>query len=187
MQAVTAGAPLGYPPIPTDLGPFRLAAPLSRAGWVVAGGVAAILAVVVMTVIVALAVGLGAAVGGGTAGDAMVGTGSLGLFAIAIVGVGMAIGGLWRTSLAAEIAALVVIATYLIDLVAPALKLPDWFHQLALTAHLGQPMIGRWDVVGIAACLVIGVGGILLGAWGVGRRDVARRGVRTAALGRGHC
>ena len=50
--------------------------------------------------------------------------------------------------LAAEIAALVVVATYLIDLLAPPLSLPDWFHQLALTAHLGQPMAGtgtRWE------------------------------------------
>jgi hypothetical protein len=51
---------------------------------------------------------------------------------------------------------------------------PDWFHQLALTAHVGQPMIGQWDVAGVVACLVIGIGGILLGAWGVTRRDIAR-------------
>ena len=151
-----------------------LSVPLSRARWVVAGGVAAILAVVLATVIVALGIGLGASAGGATAGDAMVGTASLGLFAIAIVGVGVAIGGLWRTSLAAEIAAVVVVATYLIDLLAPALKLPDWFHQLALTAHFGQPMLGQWDVAGVVACLVVGIGGILLGAWGLGRRDVAR-------------
>ncbi len=151
-----------------------LSVPLSRARWVIAGGIGAILAVVVMTVVLALGIGLGAAAGGATAGDAMVGTASLGLYAVAIVGVGVAIGGLWRTSLAAEIAALVVVVTYLIDLLAPALKLPDWFHQLALTAHVGQPMVGQWDVAGVVACLVIGIGGIMLGAWGVTRRDIAR-------------
>jgi ABC-2 type transport system permease protein len=150
-----------------------LSVPMSRARWVVAGGVGAILAVVVMTGVLALGIGLGAAAGGATAGDAIVGTASLGLYAVAIVGVGFAVGGLWRTSLAAEIAALVVVATYLIDLLAPPLKLPDWFHQLALTAHVGQPMIGRWDVGGVVACLVLAAGGILLGAWGVSRRDVA--------------
>ena len=150
-----------------------LAGPMSRARWVVAGGVGAILAVVVMTVVLALGIGLGAAAGGATAGDAIVGTASLGLYAVAIVGIGVAIGGLWRTSLAAEIAALVVVATYLVDLLAPALKLPDWFHQLALTAHMGQPMVGVWDRDGVVACLVIGIGGILLGAWGMSRRDVA--------------
>ncbi len=149
-----------------------LSAPLSRARWVIAGGVGAIVAVIVMTALLALGIGLGAAAGGATAGDAIVGTASLGLYAVAIVGVGVAVGGLWRTSIAAEIAALVVVATYLIDLLAPPLNLPDWFHQLALTAHLGQPMIGRWDTAGVVACLVLGFGGILLGAWGVTRRDV---------------
>ncbi len=67
-----------------------------------------------------------------------------------------------------------VVVTYLIGLVAPPLGLPDWFQQLALTSHMGQPMIGEWDPVGIVACLAIAVGGIALGAWGMTRRDVAR-------------
>jgi len=37
--------------------------------------------------------------------------------------------------------------------------------QLALAAHLGQPMIGEWDPAGVLAC-VVAAGGILLGAWG---------------------
>jgi len=149
-----------------------LTTPMARALWVVAGGVAALLAVVTMTVLFAAGVGLGSAVGGLASGDAMVGCGALGLYAAAIVGIGFAVGGLRRTSLAAEIAALVVVATYLLDLVAPPLKLPDWLHQLALTAHMGEPMVGRWDMVGVLACLVIAVGGVLLGAWGMTSRDV---------------
>jgi ABC-2 type transport system permease protein len=149
-----------------------LAVPMSRARWVIAGGVAAIVAVVLLTAILALGIGLGASAGGATAGDAILGSASLGLYAVSIVGIGVAVGGLWRTSLAAEIAALVVVATYLIDLLAPPLKLPDWFHQLALTAHLGQPMVGAWGLGGIVACLAIAVGGVLLGAWGMRRRDV---------------
>jgi ABC-2 type transport system permease protein len=151
-----------------------LASPLSRARWVISGGGAAIAGVVLMSVIVVLGIGLGASAGGAPPGDALLGSASLGLYAAAIVGIGVAVGGLWRTSLAAEIAALVVVATYLVDLLAPPLKLPDWFHQLALTAHLGQPMIGQWDVTGIVACLVLAVGGVLLGAWGMTRRDVQR-------------
>lgn len=151
-----------------------LASPMSRARWVLAGGLAAVAAVVLMTAIVAIAIGLGASAGGAAAGDALVGSASLGLYAVAIVGIGFAVGGLVRTSLAAEISALVVVATYLVDLLAPALKLPDWFHQLALTAHMGQPMIGQWDVPGVIACLAIAAGGILVGAWGVTRRDIAR-------------
>jgi ABC-2 type transport system permease protein len=149
-----------------------LTTPTARARWVIAGGVAALLAIVVMTVLFAAGIGLGAASGGVAAGDPMVGSAALGLYAAAIAGVGIAVGGLWRTSLAAEIAALLVVATYLIDLIAPPLKLPDWVHQLALTARIGQPMVGAWDPIGIVACLVIAVGGVLLGAWGMARRDV---------------
>jgi hypothetical protein len=35
-------------------------------------------------------------------------------------------------------------------------------------------MIGQWDIAGVVACAVIAVGGILLGAFGVSRRDVTR-------------
>ena len=149
-----------------------LGTPLARARWVLAGGAAALLAVVVTTVLLAGGVGLGSAVGGLAAGDAMLGCASLGLYAAAIVGIGVAVGGVWRTSIAAEIAALIVVATYLIDLVAPPLNLPDWLHQLALTAHMGKPMLGEWDLLGIVASLAIAVGGVLLGAWGMARRDV---------------
>lgn len=149
-----------------------LATPLTRRGWVIGGGIAALLAVAVMTIVFAIGIGLGGTSGGVSVGTAMIGSASLGLYAAAVVGIGVAIGGLWRTSLAAEIAALVVVATYLIDLLAPPLNLPDWFHDLALTAHLGQPMVGNWDVTGVAACAVLAFGGILLGSWGMQRRDV---------------
>lgn len=151
-----------------------LATPMTRTRWVVAGGVAGLIAVAVVTVLLSLATGIGAAAGGSTAGDGMLGVASLGLYAAAIVGIGLAVGGLWRTSLAAEIAALVVVATFLLDLLAPPLNLPDWLHQLAITAHFGQPMIGAWDPVGIVLCVVIAVGGIALGALGVRRRDIER-------------
>jgi putative exporter of polyketide antibiotics len=115
---------------------------------------------------------LGAVSGGVALGDAIPGSAVLGLYAAAIVGIGVAVGGVWRTSIAAEIAAMFVLATYLIDLVAPPLNLPDWVHQLALTAHLGQPMVGQWDPFGIGLCLVIALGGVAIGAWGVTRRDI---------------
>ncbi len=150
-----------------------LGTPMARARWVLAGGAAALLAVVVTTVLFAAGVGLGSAVGGLAAGDAMLGCASLGLYAAAIVGIGVAVGGVWRTSIAAEIAALVVVATYLLDLVAPPLNLPDWLHQLALTAHFGKPMVGEWDMVGVVASLVIAVGGHPARAHGgCARRDV---------------
>ena len=101
-----------------------------------------------MTPLFALGVAAGAASGGVSSGMAFLGSISLGLYAAAVIGVGVAIGGLWRASLAAEVVALLVVATYLFDLLAPALGLPDSIHQLALTAHLGEPMVGTWDWFG---------------------------------------
>jgi ABC-2 type transport system permease protein len=151
-----------------------LATPLTRGRWVIAGAMGALLADVVMSVVFALGIGLGGVSGGVSVGTAMLGSASLGLFAAAIIGIGVAVGGVWRTSLAAEIAAVVVVITYLVDLLAPAFKLPDWVHQLALTAHMGQPMVGDWDPVGVVLCLALAVVGTLVGAWGMSRRDIAR-------------
>jgi ABC-2 type transport system permease protein len=151
-----------------------LTTPMTRARWVVAGAIAAFVGNALVSLLFALGVAGGAASGGATAGSALLGSFSLGLYGAALIGVGIAIGGLWRTSLAAELVALLVVATFLIDLLAPPLNLPEWFHQLALTAHFGRPMMGDWDPVGIVACLVLAVGGVALGAWGMARRDVAR-------------
>lgn len=151
---------------------MALTTPLARFRWVATGGAAALLAVAVTTIMFSLGVAVGSAIGGLSSGEALLGCASLGLYAAAIVGIGFAVGGLWRTSLAAEIAALVVVVTYLLDLVAPPLNLPDWLHQLALTVHFGKPMMGEWDLAGVVACVAIAVGGILLGAWGMTRRDV---------------
>jgi hypothetical protein len=97
----------------------------------------------------------------------------LGLYAAGLAGVGLAVGGLLRTSIAGEAVAAVVVVTFLIDLLAPALKLPDWVHGLALTSHMGLPMVGSWDWAGIGACLTLAIGGLALSAWGMSRRDVA--------------
>ena len=43
----------------------------------------------------------------------------------------------------------------------------DWIQQLALTAHLGHPMVGLWDWPGMGLLVAIAVGGLLLGTWGV--------------------
>ena len=149
-----------------------LATPMRRSRWVLAGGLAALAADVVMTALFALSIGLGATSGGVSAGDAMLGSVSLGLYAAALIGIGVAIGGLWRASLAAEIVALLVVATYLVGLLAPPLGLPDWVHQLSLTTHFGQPMAGQWDAAGVIACLGFAAGGLAIGAWGMRRRDI---------------
>jgi ABC-2 type transport system permease protein len=149
-----------------------LAEPLTRSRWAIAGGVGAILAVIVTTAIYAAGIGVGTIVAGGDPVTPVAGTVVMAVYATALVGIGVAIGGLWRTSLAAELVAAFVIGTFLVALLAPALKLPDLIQQLALTSHLGQPMIGIWDPVGTVACVVIAAGGIAVGAWGVRRRDM---------------
>ena len=149
-----------------------LATPMTRSRWALAGGVGAIFAVAVTTLVYAFGIGLGSVLAGGDVLVPVAGTIALGAYAAAVVGIGVAIGGLWRTSLAAEVAATFVIATFLVGLLAPALKLPDIIQQAALTTHLGQPMIGVWDPAGMIACAVLAVGGIALGAWGVRRRDL---------------
>jgi ABC-2 type transport system permease protein len=151
-----------------------LATPLTRRTWVVAGGISAIGAAVVTTVLVAVGILLGSIFAGGDVIAPTVGTLVIGFYAIALIGVGVAVGGLWRTSLAAEVVALLVVVTFLVALLAPALELPDWVAELALTTHFGQPMIGQVDPVGIVLSVALAAGGISLGAWGMERRDIAR-------------
>ncbi len=150
-----------------------LATPLARSRWAIYSALGVYGVIAFMTAIIAAMIGIGALSSGSDALTPMAGTITLGLYAAALAGVGFAVGG-WRTSIAAETVALLVVAMYLIDLIVPALNLPDWLHQLALTAHLGQPMVGHWDPTGIVACLVLAVGGLVLAGWGIRRRDVAR-------------
>jgi putative exporter of polyketide antibiotics len=120
----------------------------------------------------AIGVAIGALLAGGDLATPVSGTLVLGLFAIAMAGIGVAIGGLFGTRFAGPAVAVIVIVTWFLDILAPALNLPDVAHQLALTTHYGQPMLGRWDVAGIVASIVIGIVGVLIGAWGFRRRDL---------------
>lgn len=149
-----------------------LATPMSRIRWALAGGLGLYGAIVVFTAMLVIGIGIGSIITGGDVLTPVLGTLVIGLYAVALAGVGIAFGGIVGTSFAAEVVAGVVILTFLVDLLVPALQLPDWMHQLALTAHLGQPMVGVWGWPGMIACLVIAVGGVLLGAWGMARRDV---------------
>lgn len=151
-----------------------LSTPMSRARWAIAGGAGLFAAIGVMTVVVMIGIGIGSAIAGGDVATPIIGTVVLGLYGLALAGIGMAVGGVVSTSFAGEVIAAIVIITFLIDLIAPALKWPDWIHQIALTSHLGQPMIGHWDWVGMAACVVIALGGLLIAGWGVSRRDIER-------------
>lgn len=116
-----------------------LATPMGRARWTIAGGLGVFGAILVMVGLAMVGIVIGVTFAGGNVLTPLVGSLTLALWACAAAGIGLAVGGLWRTSLAAEVTALVVIATFLIDFLGPALKLPDWFDQLALTSISACP------------------------------------------------
>jgi ABC-2 type transport system permease protein len=151
-----------------------LATPLGRLRWALTGGLAVFGGIAVITVVAMAGVAIGVASSGSDVLTPTTGAITIGLFGAAVAGIGFAVGGLFRNSIAGETVAIFVIATFLLDMLAPPLNLPDWLHQLALSAHLGLPMVGHWDPIGSAACVAIAVVGLLLGAWGMTRRDVSR-------------
>ncbi len=150
-----------------------LATPLSRARWAVSASLGALVAIAMVTIVLAAAIAVAIASAGEDALAVAPGVGVLGLYAAALAGVGMAAGGLLGARAAAPVVAGVAIGTFLLDTLAPILRLPDWVAQLALTTHLGAPLAGSWEPAGLLACIAIAVAGTAVGAWGMARRDVA--------------
>ncbi len=101
-----------------------LSTPTSRLGWGIRGGLGLFAAIVVMTAIIGVGVALGSAITGGDIATPILGSAVIGLYALALAGVGLAFGGLVTTSFAGEVVAAVVIVTFLIDFLVPALELP---------------------------------------------------------------
>jgi len=151
---------------------FLLATPLSRRRWVTSGAVAALVGVAVFTVMTMVGIAIGAVIAGSEIATPVAGTLVLGLYAAALVGIGIAVGGLFGTSYAGPFVAIFTIVTWFIGIIGPALNLPDVVHDLALTSHYGFTMLGQWDPVGVIASAVLAVGGVLVGAWGFRRRDL---------------
>jgi ABC-2 type transport system permease protein len=151
---------------------FLLATPRDRVRWIVSGAIGVGIGIVVMVGIAALGIGIGTASAGGDVATPVLGTLVLGLYALALAGIGIAVGGVVGPGAAAPTVAILTILTWFIDIVAPAMSLPDFVHELALGAHFGLPMVGVWDGSGIAASLLLAVGGVVLGAWGFARRDL---------------
>ncbi len=149
-----------------------LTTPLARVRWAISSGLGIALALGVTVGLTAGALGIGVSSTGDDPIQPMVGLAALALYGAAMAGIGLAVGGLVHPSLAAPTVVGVTIATFLIQLLAPALRMPDWVQQLALSAHMGQPLVGTWDPAGLAACLVLAVGGVALGAWGIQHRDM---------------
>ena len=149
-----------------------MATPLRRARWAVAGGLGMLANVAIFVALTAAGIGIGVATTDSDVATPLVGSLVLGLYAAALTGLGLAIGGVLGTRFAATAVVLVVVASWFVQLLGPLLGLPDPVRQLALTSHFGQPMVGVWDVGGIVASVILAVGGVAIGAWGFARRDL---------------
>jgi ABC-2 type transport system permease protein len=151
-----------------------LATPLSRIRWATTGGLGVFAGVTLIVAVTAIGILLGALSAGGESVVPVIGVLAVGLYAGAMAGIGLAVGGLVSTRIAATSVAVLTILTWLLEFLGPALNLPDAVRQLALSSHMGQPMVGVWDPVGIVLCLTLALGGLAVGAWGMQRRDVGR-------------
>ncbi len=150
-----------------------LATPRSRAGVALRSGLGALAAVALVAGLASAGVLIGCLASGADASMAL-GVPALALYSAALLGVGFAIGGVARGSFAGPAVAVLAIGTFFVSLLGAALRLPDAVRQLALTSHLDQTMTGTWEAAGVAATLVLAVGGLCLGAWGIRRRDLSR-------------
>jgi ABC-2 type transport system permease protein len=149
-----------------------LATPLSRARWAIAGGIGMLVNVAIFVALAAAGIAIGVATTESDVRTPLLGSLVLGLYAAALTGIGLAVGGLLDTRLAATFVVVFVIVTWFVQLLGPLLGLPDFVREMALTSHFGQPMVGVWDGVGIVVSLGLAVGGLALGTWGFARRDL---------------
>jgi ABC-2 type transport system permease protein len=149
-----------------------LTTPIARTRWALLSGLGTFAAVLGVAVIVAVVAAVGVAIAGEDPLTPLVGTLVLALHGWAAAGVGLAVGGLLRPSLAAPAVIVLIVAWLLLDILAPLLELPSWVRDLVLATHYGEPMVGRWDPVGVAAALAMAVAGLAVCAIGFSRRDL---------------
>jgi ABC-2 type transport system permease protein len=149
-----------------------LTPPIARFRWMIETGIATYAAVVVTALVVGVATALAIATSGGDVLTPFSGVFVIALYGGAVAGIGLAVGGLVRPSLAAPTVVVVIVGMLLIDILGPVLQLPEWVSNLSLARHYGEPMIGTWNPVGVIASLALAIGGLLIGAWGFSRRDL---------------
>ena len=151
-----------------------IGAPVSRARWAIRSAASVLVAIALMTAIMAVGVAIGAATQAGDPLSLFPGLAVLGLYGMALAGIGLAVGGLVRPSLAAPVTIVLGLAFYLLDLVGSILDLPEPLVDLALSRHLGRPVLGTYDEVGLAVCAALAIGGVIVCAIGIRRRDLGR-------------
>ncbi|HLA16064.1 MAG TPA: ABC transporter permease subunit [Candidatus Limnocylindrales bacterium] len=149
-----------------------LSAPISRVGLAVRSGVGTYLAVMTMAAVMAAPIAIGTIARGDDPGGPIVGFIVLGVYATALAGIGLAVGGLLSPRWPGIVVGLYVIGSFLLEVIGTPLKLPDTILDLSLARHLGRPMVGDYDEVGLALFAVLILGGLALCAVGFRRRDL---------------
>jgi putative exporter of polyketide antibiotics len=149
-----------------------LSAPIQRASWFLRSALGVLVAVFSIGVIIGIGTGLGALVGGDPVLSVFSGGLVIGLYAIALAGIGILVFGLGWPQFAGPAIAAASLGFYLVDLIGGILHLPDYVKDIALTRHLGTPMAGNYDWGGMALCAAVAVVGTFIGAWRFARRDL---------------
>jgi putative exporter of polyketide antibiotics len=140
--------------------------------WAVAGGIGMLVNVAVFVALSAAGIAIGVGTSGSDVGTPLAGSLILGVYGAALVGIGLAVGGVFGTRFAAPFVVVFVLLTWFVQTVGGILKVPDPVMELTLTSHYGQTFVGVWDWVGVAVSIALALGGIVVGAWGFARRDL---------------
>lgn len=153
-----------------------LSTPTARASWAVRSTLAVMAGVIVITTILIVGVVIGTLTQTASRDIPTLASGLsvLGLYSMALAGIGLAVGGLVRPNLAAPVTVAAAIGFFLWDLIGSIARLPEEVLDIALNRHLGQPILGQYDWPGMAACALLAIGGIALCAIGLRRRDIGR-------------
>jgi ABC-2 type transport system permease protein len=153
-----------------------LSTPTGRGDWAIRSTLAVMVGVAVMTalLIVGVIVGTSTQAAAGDVGSVAIGVSVLALYAMALAGIGLAVGGLVGPNLAAPVTLVVALTFFLWDLIGSIVGLPEEVLDLALNRHLGEPILGQFDWPGMAACAILAIGGIVVCAIGMRRRDIGR-------------
>jgi ABC-2 type transport system permease protein len=151
-----------------------LASPTTRGAWAAKSGLAVMVGIALATALMAAGVVAGTATQAAErdAVQLAVGVSVLGLYGMALAGIGLAVGGLVRPGFAAPAALGVGLTFFLWDLIGSIVRFPEEVLDLALNRHLGQPILGQYDWPGMAACVILAIGGIALCSIGMRRRDI---------------
>jgi ABC-2 type transport system permease protein len=149
-----------------------LATPVARVSWALRTGLGVLAAIFVMTLAMGLGVGLGVVLMGDPLSGPLSGALVLGLYGTALAGVGMLVAGLGWPHRAGLAVAVLAISIWLLDFLGAILNLPEHVINLALVRHLGQPMAGLYNELGMLLVAVVALGGLVGGALAFARRDL---------------